>query len=403
MLMLNQLPEETSSLPCVVDFVGEPGREASLSTAVELARKLVDARLAWLMLPSDDSPQVKLVAVSEYTGERSGGPSTDQPLPFPISRSGSTAGSDVHGDSLVVSHRLPMPNAGLPEPYGDQRSISVNVQLENGSHGVLSAAEPLTTSCFAADAPARLRACATFIASYLAYQPAKQRIQELEREVDQLRQEVVRAEESERRRIARDLHDEIGHLLFSGILRLDLATLALPPDGTDIRAALDHVRTSLAECADATHRIISQLRPPLLDNLGLVAALQSLANQATEASGVEVELAVEGQQHRLPDALSTVVFRVMQESLTNIHKHARATRVQVRLTFAARRLTLRIEDNGVGIRAVDKRARPGVGLDGIRERVGAFGGSLTVGPRDGGGTVLVVKLLLPTSRGGERG
>lgn len=396
---MHQLVEETIPLPHIVDMLREPEEEVALSATVELARQRVGARLAWLMLPTDESHQLHLVAMSEYAGERADGLLVSLPSGQRALLAGSDADAVAHGDRIVASFRPPTPLTRIPEPHGDQYAISVGVELENGSRGTLSVAEPLAAGGFTADAPERLQSFATYVASHLAFSPAKRRIQQLQHKVHQLQQEVIRAEEEERRRIARDLHDEIGHTLCTGVLRLDLAALTLPAESLELLAALDHTRSSLVECADAIHRIIFQLSPPILDDLGLVAALQRLATQAMDVGGMQVEFTTEGRQFRLPDAIGLVIFRVVQEALTNIHKHANATSVRVRLAYAARWLTLRIEDNGVGIRALDKRTRPGLGLDGIRERVNAFGGSLTVGSREGGGTVISAKLLLPIGEG----
>lgn len=346
--------------------------EGALAAAVELARHLAGARLAWLTLPSDDSNQPQLVAASEHVGdERAGRPEA-------------AVARDEH-----VQLAVPLP-------------------LEGGASGVLSVAGPFAAEGFGEEAAARLGAFATFVATHLVHEATRARVDRLQQQVHQLHQRVIHAQEEERRRIARDLHDEIGHTLSIGVLRLDLAALAIPAETPALRGALEHTRASLVECAEAIHRIVFALSPPSLDDLGLPAALQSLVAGASEA-GIQAEVVVEGAEFQLPGPLNTAIFRIVQEALTNIRKHARATVVTVRLTYGALWLKLRIEDDGLGIAPGDARARRGLGLEGIRERAKAFGGSLTVGRRDGGGTVLSVQLPLDTvqpsgtAQGGEDG
>ena len=279
--------------------------------------------------------------------------------------------------------------------------ISVPVPLQDAGCGVLSVADPLGERTFQEDDLARLQTFGQTIARSLAFAGAQQRIEQLEAEVHRLQWQVVQAQEEERRRLARELHDEAGHALTAAIFRLDLERLQLPTDAASVGAALSGTRETLLECAATLHELAFALRPRILEDLGLVPAVRSLARQALAAGNLQVAVTVDGPERPLDDTVQLVVFRVAQEALTNIRKHAQATQAWIRLAFQPRRLLVRIEDNGRGFGGADVQShqRPGLGLQGMRERVELLGGVFEVGAREGGGTRLSVQLpLAPRER-----
>jgi signal transduction histidine kinase len=214
--------------------------------------------------------------------------------------------------------------------------------------------------------------------------------------VAQLRRQMIQAQEDERRRVASDLHDEAGHALTTAIFRLDLEMAHLPPDAREARATLDRARDSLLECAMTLHSIAFALRPRILEDLGLGAALRSLAAQTMEVDAVQVGLTIEGEEQQLDETVELTVFRIVQEALTNVRKHARATQVWVRLTYGRPQLTVTIEDDGVGLDTpnVTPGRQSGLGLVGMYERLQTHGGRLEIGGREGGGARLVARLPL---------
>ena len=229
----------------------------------------------------------------------------------------------------------------------------------------------------------------------LDYNRLLQRLQSNQRRFDLLARSAFRLQEDERRRLARELHDGLGqnltalqHLL--GLLLEGLAE-ADQPSRQLAERALKVCRGTLED----TREMSRLLRPQILDDLGLSAALQSLCRSIRENAGLKVELCIDDEPE-LDSEQQTVVFRIAQESLTNVVRHARAQRVELRLRERARWLTLSIEDDGIGLEQAEGQAPAsghGSGLRGMRERLRLFGGELKLQPGAQGG--LRVLALLP--------
>ncbi|HET7261592.1 MAG TPA: PAS domain-containing sensor histidine kinase [Casimicrobiaceae bacterium] len=197
--------------------------------------------------------------------------------------------------------------------------------------------------------------------------------------------------EQETRRIARELHDELGQQLT--MLQMDVAWCrARVPPG--LAAKLERMDELLRSTIASTRRIASDLRPLLLDDLGLVPALEWLVQNFSQRSGIACSLSVDRPQIDLPMARASALFRIVQESLTNIAKHARATRVEVRLVHEPGRLVVRVRDDGVGLPAGFAPRAGSFGLLGMRERVSFLGGVLSITGIPGAGTTVEVHLPL---------
>lgn len=214
-----------------------------------------------------------------------------------------------------------------------------------------------------------------------------------ERTRGELLEKLMTAHEDERRRIARELHDEAGQALTALIVNLELAAQEPSPDR--IRSQLVRLRELSEQTLGEIRRLIHDLRPSILDDLGLAAALRWYAKSLLDPKGIAWTLTVSGLQLRLPPALETVAFRVVQEALTNVLRHSHATRVAVSVAVAGRELSVHIEDNGQGF-DTDRAATPGrhggFGLLGMRERVELVGGRWEVESTPGEGTVVRVTL-----------
>jgi two-component system, NarL family, sensor histidine kinase UhpB len=198
-------------------------------------------------------------------------------------------------------------------------------------------------------------------------------------------QQVIAAQENERRRVARELHDDIGQALSSLVLVLGLIAEALPPTATRERQLLDDSTAVAANMMAGLRRIIAGLRPPVLDDLGLVPALRQLGLELQDRTGVRVSLASEAAGPRLPPDVELMLFRVAQEALTNVGKHAQAQHAAVLLEQNGGQVRLRIEDDGRGMPAPDPAARPRspaghqLGMIGMRERVALLHGRFQTG------------------------
>ena len=216
---------------------------------------------------------------------------------------------------------------------------------------------------------------------------------ELERSRHELRElsaSVVEAREEERRRIARELHDELGQRLTA--LKIDLAGLAtaarLPP--RDERVA--GMQAMLDDTLASVRRIASDLRPLMLDDLGLTAAIEWLARDASRRMGVPVHARLPVDEPALDQRVAIALYRMVQEALTNVARHAQARSVDIELCTDGDRLLLTVSDDGIGVDASTLQRTGSFGLMGLRERAHMLGGSIEIGGRAGGGTRLVVRL-----------
>jgi signal transduction histidine kinase len=203
---------------------------------------------------------------------------------------------------------------------------------------------------------------------------------------DSLRR-VVAGQEIERRRLARELHDETGQALTS--ILLGLRAVEEANDGVDVAELRELVVGTLQD----VRRLAVQLRPKALDDFGLVPALERLVQTFAEASGIRVELEANIGDERLPTEVETTVYRLVQEALTNVVKHAGANEVSILVFRRDDMLTAVLEDNGSGFDP-DAARSDSLGLDGMRERVALHDGRLTVESAPGAGTTLRVEVPL---------
>lgn len=218
----------------------------------------------------------------------------------------------------------------------------------------------------------------------------------LQRSGEQLRAlsaRLQRIREEERIRIARELHDEIGGFLT--VLKLDLSRLAaeLGPGAEEIRGRLDAMAGTVVAAIGSVRRICSDLRPSLLDHIGLGAAIEWQLAELHTKTGIRFTLSGAIDDDRIDAERATAAFRILQEALTNVVRHAEAKRVTVRVATEDEKLRLEIRDDGCGITAESAAAPTALGLLGMRERVFPFGGSVEVRPAAHRGTV--VEVLLP--------
>ena len=215
-------------------------------------------------------------------------------------------------------------------------------------------------------------------------------------EIQSLALAASAAQEQEKRRIARELHDELGQALTA--LKMDVGALRESLAGSNEFATrkLDSMQELLDATVAAARRISADLRPMMLDDLGLTAAADWLTQNFSERTGVPCDLVLdESTDFDFPDPYATAIFRVLQESLTNIAKHAAATQVEASLERAGDEVVLTVRDNGKGM-ATGSASKPGsFGLVGLRERAYLLGGSITIDSAPGQGTVVEFRIPLP--------
>lgn len=219
------------------------------------------------------------------------------------------------------------------------------------------------------------------------YQDLLDRLQRNEREFRRLGRAVWRVQEDERRRLARDLHDGVGQNLTAIKHRLAAIAAKLPDDAGDTRAALEATIALCGDTLEDTRQLSRLLRPPILDDLGLEAALRWLARTQGEASGLEISVDI-GTLPVLDTDLQTLLFRVAQEALNNIARHARAHSVLIRLVARGTLLQLQIADDGQGFEPEQAQRAGGSGLGGMRERLRLYDGQLELHSSPGEGSRL---------------
>jgi len=226
--------------------------------------------------------------------------------------------------------------------------------------------------------------------------------EEIHRSREELRALAARLQsvrEDERTHISREIHDELGQTLTG--LKLDLAWLRQRlKDRADLTERLQSVVGRIDGTIDAVRRIATELRPSVLDHLGLVAAVEWQAQEFEKLAGVAVRLSVSAATPTVNGATTTTIFRMLQETLTNVARHAEATRVEIALEVGDGAVLLRVADNGRGISEKELQSRRSLGLVGLRERAIACGGELVIEGRPGEGTVVSVRIpIRPPARG----
>jgi two-component system NarL family sensor kinase len=204
-----------------------------------------------------------------------------------------------------------------------------------------------------------------------------------------LARQVVNSQEAERAHLARELHDGTSQTLVSVKLLTEAALERLPPDQGLVRQALERAVARLQSALVEVRGISHRLRPVMLDTLGLEAALQQMGDEMWGLSTTRFSLQVDGDPVVLPEAIKTVLFRVTQEALTNIQRHAGATWVEMHMAFDNGAVRLRVQDNGRGFEpdVLARDPQRGFGLRNMRERMASIGGSLELKSEPGATTV----------------
>lgn len=224
-------------------------------------------------------------------------------------------------------------------------------------------------------------------------------LREREARIAELSGHLLKAQEEERKRISRELHDETGQALM--VIRLYLGML----EGTVSTRASKAKIQELFEVVDRTiegiRRIIARLSPLVLQELGMVAAIRKEAKDLAKNTGVKARVVVADEVGRLAPEIETAIYRLVQEALHNVAKHAQAKNVNVQIAREGNDVTVVVEDDGVGIASTVNPQRRTFGLAGMRERMGVLGGSVRVNSRKGQGTKITVSVPAPQAATGK--
>jgi signal transduction histidine kinase len=336
---------------------------------------LIDAELVVIVIPAGDG---------DLRIEAAAGPAAEDMVGTTLSRDGSKSGRVLERrrservDSTLEDVEL---DQELARRMGLRSGLFVPMIVADRAIGVIAAHNKLAADPRFTDEDLRLAetfAQRAAVAVDLADRVAR----------DALRR-VVEGQELERRRLARELHDETGQALTSILLGLKRVEDAKTP--ADARTAAAGLREQVVETLQNVRRLAVELRPSALDDFGLVPALERLAEAFGEQSGIAVDIEANRDSARLPGEVETALYRIVQEALTNVAKHAEATRVSVVVTRRGNVVTAVIEDDGQGFGAGGGSGE-GLGLVGMKERVGLLGGRLAIESTEGAGTTVVAEV-----------
>ena len=219
-------------------------------------------------------------------------------------------------------------------------------------------------------------------------------LEQYAQQMQQLPRQILEAQEEERQRLARELHDEAAQALTSLLVHLRLLERAHDPQ--QAQQQVQELRQLTAQALEEVRRVALDLRPTILDDLGLGAALEWRVDEFSQANGIQTEIHIARLEQRLPRDVELVFYRVGQESLTNIARHAQAQQVEVALRREHEMISLEISDDGAGFNtALAPTTKPrGLGLVGMRERLAMIKGTLTIESEPGNGTRILARAPL---------
>ncbi len=346
-----------------------------LDLVVSRLRELIGARLVTIALPVGDDLRIAAADGDEaraYVGMTF--PRLDSKTGMVLER-----GHSERVDSLLDDPEVHQDSA---RSFGARTGLYVPLILRDRPIGVLVAHDKLGSDQRFDSSDLRLAeqfAVRAAVAVDLSRRVARDALQR-----------VVEGQELERRRLARELHDETGQALTSILLGLRAVEDAGEPE--NVKQAVSDLRELVVATLQDVRRLAVQLRPKALDDFGLVPALERLTQTFTESSGIAVDLEAQ-LGDRLPTEAETTLYRVVQEALTNVVKHAEASRVSILLVRRDGTATVVIEDDGRGFDPSEASAQS-MGLQGMRERAELHDGRLTVETSPGAGTTLVVEVPL---------
>jgi two-component system NarL family sensor kinase len=219
---------------------------------------------------------------------------------------------------------------------------------------------------------------------------------ESERLTAEFSRQVIQAQETERQRVSRELHDGVNQLLSSVKHRLENIDVRASARNRPLLTKLHVAKSVLQDAMNEVRRISRNLRPGVLDHLGIKAAVRNLCDELASHTGVKIEFILRGMARRLPSEIEIVIFRIVQEALHNIEKHSEAKKVELAIKRKPSRVSVSIRDDGRGIikQESDAKRNGGLGLVGMRERIRQVGGTFRIESNAGKGTIIYAEIPL---------
>ncbi len=355
-------------------LAGELELEPLLGIIARRLRGLVNARLVLIALPEPGRESLRVAAADGEASDAYGLVGIE--LELGSSKTGRVLqrGRSERVDSVLDDPEL---DQQVARRIGVRSALYVPLVAKNRTIGVVIAHDKLGATSSFTDEDVRLaESLATRAATAVAL---SQRVSR-----DTVRR-VVEAQEQERARLARELHDETGQALTS--ILLGLKSLEDRAGGESDADAVAELRELVVSTLQGVRRLAVELRPAALDDFGLVPAVERLRDIVSEQSGISVDVQSELGDSRLPPEVETALYRIAQEAFTNVVKHADASRVTVRFVRGEGTVSLVVHDDGAGFEQAEVRDGS-LGLVGMRERVALLGGRLTIESSEGAGTLL---------------
>ena len=282
---------------------------------------------------------------------------------------------ESHGTAREVRQRL-LANEDIEQPYEQ------HIKRSDGTESIVR----MSTSLLVSGGEVK-----GF--QHIARDVTKER--QLQRNMRYYVQEIIRAQEFERKRIARELHDDVSPTLLLLIQRIDAITTSSRLNlSAHMKQKMEDLRCQSVEALESLRRIAQDLRPRILDDLGLIPALEWMADSLIKNHGIEAQIEVLGQQKDLPSEVQLLLFRIAQEALNNIRRHTDASMALVTVEFGDDETLLSISDNGKGFeppeRMSDMAGSGKLGLAGMQERAQLLGGRIDISSQPGKGTTVTV-------------
>jgi len=388
---IHQRNRELSALNAVSAVMSGPGdMDQMLQQALEQALAALELPAGWVYITDHGNEKPRLAAMSGVEQ------ATDQvEMQLPVC----DCSAILHtAQPRVVRSKLGCIAWGKRTISGQPIDCHGSVPLIASGRviGVLSAAAT-SPKCFDEDNFQLLVMVGRQMGIALENNRLWKELKEKERLRAELFARAIQAQEDERRRIARELHDETGQSLNALIFGLKAADTALATDSVQTTQIISRLKSAASDAVRELQNVIYDLRPNLLDDLGFIPALRWFAESRLESKGVIVHWNISGFERRLPSENETAIFRVAQEALTNIARYAQSNKVEINLTFEENQVDLVIRDDGIGFEVENifmhhKEDGRGLGLLGMRERAELLGGQFDVQSSPGWGTAVHVKI-----------